>query len=355
MLKIKLVEMDGKFQVLTLDDATKWNDYHCQIPECQQDIYFSPQYYKLYQENGDGKACCFVFEQGSSLALYPFLINKIGDYFDIQGAYGYNGIISNDYRDKFTQDFEISFRSWIQENKIIAEFTRFHPLLNNSRFSQNITVIDDRKTVTLDLSRDIQEIWLESYSGVNRNMIRKAEKAGIRVEESDKMEDYDIFFSLYQNTMSNLNADKYLFFSKEYFRNFREYLRNNHTLLLAKIDNQVICAMILMHWGKYAHYHLSARDRNFSNSGVNNLILDKAIRKAKDLNCSKFHFGGGTSNSSSDSLLKFKQSFSKDLAQFSIGKRVWNNEVYQSIVTKWGNNNAEKANIYKNYLLKYRF
>jgi hypothetical protein len=45
-------------------------------------------------------AKCFVYQKGSNITLYPFLINSVNalgynldkEYFDIQGAYGYNGV-----------------------------------------------------------------------------------------------------------------------------------------------------------------------------------------------------------------------------------------------------------------------
>lgn len=53
------------------------------LPMGQQDVYFTPEYYALYEQNGDGRTCCFVFEKDGEVVLYPFLMNSVN-------ALGYN-------------------------------------------------------------------------------------------------------------------------------------------------------------------------------------------------------------------------------------------------------------------------
>ena len=93
------------YKVFSLQDKEEWNNLLKKLPTKQQDIYYTPEYYSLYENYGDGKAQCFVFEKEGEIALYPFLINSINqlgyeldnEYFDIQGAYGYNGVVSSSY------------------------------------------------------------------------------------------------------------------------------------------------------------------------------------------------------------------------------------------------------------------
>jgi hypothetical protein len=352
-----------KFKVFDLNDSGRWRYLLSTLPLDQQDIYFSPEYYQLYEEYGDGKAQCFIFEKDGEIALYPFLINSVNelgfdldtDYYDIQGAYGYNGVISTSYEDSFISSFYKAFDDYILNNNIIAEFTRYHPIIQNDLFSVNMNIIEDRKTVFLDISKEYDYIWNNCYSGINRNMIRKALKNNISILVSDKSDDYSLFFDIYMRTMENIGADKYYYFSDGYFKNFKVLLSNNHKLILAKIDDKLICAMILMFHSEYAHYHLSGRVREFSNTGVNNLILDEAVKIAKKEGCSAFHFGGGTTNLQNDSLLKFKSNFSNDKLTFRIGKKIHNKIVYGEVINQWKLKFPEKVEMYNNFLLKYRY
>ncbi len=130
------------YKILDLSQKKEWKKYLELLLISQQDIYFTPEYYELYEKNGDGKVQCFIFKDNGDIALYPFLINSVNElgykldneFCDIQGAYGYNGIISSSYDMEFRRKFFDAFNEYWKGNNIIAEFMRFHPLLNNYKF-----------------------------------------------------------------------------------------------------------------------------------------------------------------------------------------------------------------------------
>lgn len=347
--------------LLTLNNAFKWNDYLRLIPLYCQDVYFTPQYYSLYQNYGDGDALCFVYEKDGNIALYPFLKNPITplgyvldkEYYDIQGAYGYNGLIASTNDVGFITGFWKEFDAWCQKNDIVAEFMRFHPLLNNQKLaSPKMKTFFSRHTVALDLSLSLEEIWTQQFSSKNRNMIRKAEKEGVTIVESN---DYETFRKLYDSTMTNLNAESYYFFPQSYYDEYKASFKDNSFLYFAMIDGKVIAAgSMFMFCHDYAHYHLSARDREYSKYAANNLILWNGIQKAKERGCRWFHFGGGTTGEEKDSLLLFKQNFSKTKTEFWIGKKVHNKMIYDQVVSQWKEKYPESYEAHKVMLLGYR-
>ena len=348
------------FSCLSLTELNDWESVIKKIPDHRQDIYYTPIYYSLYQNYGDGKAQCFVFEKDGNIALYPFLKNPITplgyeldkEYYDIQGAYGYNGLVASTDNSDFITEFWKAFDAYCEENDIIAEFMRFHPLLNNQRLaSPNMKTFFSRHTVSLDLSLSLDEIWTQQFSSKNRNMIRKAEKEGVTIIESD---DYETFRKLYDNTMTNLNAEGYYFFPQSYYDEFKQSFKEDGILCLAMFEGKVIAGSMFMFSKNYAHYHLSARDREYSKCAANNLILWYGVQKAKERGCKWFHFGGGTTGEEDDSLLLFKQNFSKTKTEFWIGKRVHNPEVYESIVEQWKTKYPETYAHNKVKLLGYR-
>jgi len=350
-------------KILTIKDEHKWLKYLEQIPINQQDIYYTPGYYKVYQNYGDGEAICFIYQENQNLAIYPFFknsINSLGynldkEYFDIQGVYGYNGVIANCTTYEFRMQFFNAFEQYCTSNNIIAEFTRFNPLIKNAEFSRNfMEIILDRNTVFLTLSETEKAIWDKSYSSKNRNMIRKALKNNISVIESDKSEDYSEFYSLYVETMRNVDSSEYLYFNEQYFHNLRQLLPKNHRLILAKHDDKTIGGMILLYSQNYAHYHLSCRKKEFGKHAINNLFLDYAIKLAKKDNKYNFHLGGGTTPEKEDSLLKFKLNFSREMCEFFIGKKIHNKDIYQQIKKQWIEKHPESYNYHKVKLLGYR-
>lgn len=334
----------SNFKILSLENKDEWVFLLEKLPISQQDIYYTPEYYSLYENYGDGKAKCFVFEKNEEIALYPFLINSVNslgyeldkEYYDIQGAYGYNGVISSCYNIDFIDSFYTAFNSYCQESNIIAEFSRFHPLFNNQTFSEKyFDVILDRETVFLDLTKDYEDIWKNEYSGKNRNQIRKANKTGVVSYASPDENEYIEFINLYHETMSNVGATDYYYFDKAYFNNISHVLKDYAHLIVTKVDNEFGGGMILFIYGDYAHYHLSARKREFSKFAVNNHFLDNAIKVAKEQGCKTFHFGGGLSSDINDSLLSFKGYFSKQRSMFYFGKKVHNKKIYNQVVEQW--------------------
>ncbi len=347
-------------KILSLKDKKIWKDYINNIVTNVQDIYYTPEYYSLYENYGDGEAKCFIFEKSGEIALYPFLKNPITtlgyhldkEYYDIQGAYGYNGVIASTDDSEFIASFWNEFNSYCQENNIIAEFMRFHPILNNQRLaSSEMKTFFSRHTVYLDLKLSLDEIWMQQFSSKNRNMIRKAEKEGVSVIECD---DYEVFRKLYDRTMTDLSAENYYFFPQKYYDEYKTAFKNNSLLCFAVLDSKVIAGSMFMFSHDYAHYHLSARDRNYSKYAANNLILWHGIQRARERGCRWFHFGGGTTGEENDSLLMFKESFSKNKAEFWIGKHIRNHEIYNIIISQWKNNNPLLYEQNKNKLLGYR-
>lgn len=347
-------------RLFTLSEIKEWKPWVLKLPTEQQDVYFTPEYYALYEQNGDGKACCFVYEEGGEIVLYPYLLNSINqigyklddEYFDIQGAYGYNGIVTSSKDEGFLARFHETFGWYCQEQHIVAEFSRFHPLLNNHTLaSPKMLTFYSRKTVKLDLTLSADEIWMNQFSSKNRNVIRKAEKDGVTIVES---QNYDLFREMYDQTMRNVNAEGFYFFPPKYYDTFKDTFGDNVMLCFAMYEGKPIAGSMFMFSKDYAHYHLSGRDKNYYKIAANNAILWYGIQKAKERGCKWFHFGGGTTGADEDLLLHFKQNFSKVNGEFWIGKRVHNQAVYDAVVAQWREKYPQSYEVNKVKLLGYR-
>jgi len=222
-------------------------------------------------------------------------------------------------------------------SNIVAEFTRFNPLIGNNLFSNRYMKVEyDRQTVVLDLTKIPEEIWEKQYSSSNRNMIRKGENSlDIKIETNEQ--NVMDFGRLYYKTMRRLNAKRYYFFNDNYFKDFYRLLKDNIFIISAvdKVTGVKLCSLMLLVKNKYAHYHLSGREIMIQNNAANNFTLHHAIQYAKEIGCARFHFGGGNSSFEDDSLLKYKKNFSKEYLNFFVGRFINNNNVYEDIITQW--------------------
>jgi hypothetical protein len=339
-----------------LSQSKDWSFDLKKIPNSKKDVYYTPEYYQLYENRGDGDAFCFVYEEGENIALYPFLRNPLPygfDGFDIQGAYGYNGVLANNSSPEFKKAFYQSFNQYCKDTNIVAEFTRFNPITDNRIFSEGyLAILYDRDTVLLNLEQSSESVWENDFSSNNRNMIRKAIKSNIIITKLRTKKAFQHFYELYQATMADINASDFYFFSESYFLDIYNYIKEAH-IYEAKLNDETIGSILVFEYGNFSHYHLSARNRNYAKYASNNYLLFEAIKNAIHNNSSIFHFGGG-SGGDSDHLLKFKANFSKAKKQFYIGKKIHNLDVYKQLITTWEKENNITEKYDYNKLLRYR-
>lgn len=329
-----------------------WDSYIRKLSKEKQDVYYTRQYYKMGELIEGGEAQLFVFEAMDNFALYPY-IRHIVDYdkeevlfYDIETAYGYGGPVIKTENQEFEKAFEKAFLQHCQKENIIAEFIRFHPLFENEKiFKEKIEVLHNRTTVSVNLEKSIDEIWMQDISTQNRNTIKKCIKSGLEVEIS---EDYDEFLEIYNQTMKKVGAEDFYFFDREYFNQLEK--DSCYVLMRVRKGPETLAAAIFMEYGDYFHYHLSGSRREYLHLAPNNILLWEAIQYAKSRGCRRMHLGGGLSDSAEDSLFRFKKKFSSEYKDFYIGKRVHNQGVYKELIRRWENGHGEKAKL----LLQYR-
>ena len=347
-------------RVLRLEDASEWNQLIGSLPTSQRDVYFTPNYYSLYEQYGDGDACCFVFEKDGDCALYPFLKNSITplgyklykEYYDIQGAYGYNGVVSSTNNHVFLTAFWETFDLWCQENDVIAEFMRFHPLMKNQLLGEgHFQLIHDRNTVYIDLTQSEEEIFAGFEKGTRQHIRKAAKTIDIRPAENTE-ENVRIFYSIYTENMEHVNSIPYLFFNIQHFRNM--FQQDNIEFFIAyQGDTPIACYSGLVSEEYYGNY-LRASLTDYNRTGVNTLMYWSMIKSAKAHGCHFVHFGGGSSGDPDNSLLKYKMNFSKSLTEFWIGKKVHNQAVYDQVIEQWKQKYPDSYETHKIKLLGYR-
>ena len=353
------------YRLLSLNESNLWYEYFHRLSIEQQDVYFTPEYYSLYEKNGDGVAYCFVYEEDDDFVLYPFLknsINSLGydlddEYYDIQGAYGYNGFVTSSKKKEFLSNFFIQFRCWCVKNNIVAGFTRFHPILKNYDLIQNnaMKVIFDRKTVASEVGLSDEEYWKKEISTQNRNTIKKAIKNGLTFYADYDFNYMSQFVALYKATMDKLSAESYYYFSDEYFSNFVDSFKGKAFLgIVFNSNKEVISAAIFFVSGIIGHYHLSGSNHEYLFLNPNNLLLFGAARHMSSLGVKYLHLGGGTTSSEVDNLFRFKVRFGSVINDFYIGKEIYRPDIYSQILDQWKEKYPDSYEKNKVKLLGYR-
>lgn len=341
-------------KVYTIEQAKEWDVIVRTFKD--YDVYWLSGYVKAFMIHGDGDPLLFFFEDKNVRGINVVLKRDIAKdnhfkgiisentYFDFSTPYGYGGwIIEGDNKDSLFSAYE----KWCNKNGIISEFVRFHPVVGNNTFSEkNYEVIPLGQTIAMDLSSP-EVIW-ENIISKNRNMIRKAEKSGVKIFNGRSDELYKAFIDIYNSTMERDLAEEYYYFKPEFYNSICYDLAENAQIFYAVKDGEIIAASIMIAANGKMNYHLSGSKFEYRNLAPSNLLLYKAALWGCANGYKSFHMGGGV-GSGEDNLFKFKKSFYRkdDLCRFYIGKKVYLQDKYDELLAL-----REPTN--SNYFPKYR-
>lgn len=352
----------NSYQIFNLSDKNLWNKYLSRLPINKKDIYFTPEYYELYEKNGDGLAKCFIFEKGEEIGVYPFLINSINElgyslsdvYYDIQGVYGYNGVLTNSKSNFFLNEFFVLFDEYCMQENIVAEFLRINPLLDNPLTKRKkFDLTFDRDNIFVNLLND--NIFENDYEYSTRKNIRKALRNGLSFKSvlgnEIGRDDLKTFCEIYYHTMERNKVNQYYYFDYKFFEGIANNLQANALFTFVLLKDKVITCEIVLLGSNTAYSFLGGTYHDYYQYRPNDFLKHSIISLLKEKGYHKYLLGGG-----SEGVFKYKKSFSKNgIIPFHIGKKIHNNDIYEQIVKQWEEKNDKKIPLFKHFLLKYRY
>jgi len=349
---------------ITLDNKHLWDKAYNSLPLRLQDIYYTSDYYSVYEKSSYSKAVCFIFNEGTNIFFYPFLLSEVNGkftglnekFYDIEGAYGYNGPLVNNDDGVFIQKANHFFCETCKKNNIIAEFTRFNPVLKNHAFANYMKIIHANNNIVLDLN--INDIWKVAYEHSTRKNINKAERSGLtnyHVTGKDISEnEMHSFLNIYYSTMKRNNAGEEYYFSESYFKEIIKEIPDNSIFVFTVFDNKIVSCELVLTGNQIGYSFLGGTLPDFFSLRANDILKNHIILALKQNGLDYFCLGGGTSID--DGIFKYKKCFAKDgTTGFFIGKKIHNQKVYNTVIANWGSFNPEKEEKYKHHLLKYKY
>jgi hypothetical protein len=354
-------------EFIQLSDNTinKWENIVSSFS--QIDVYYLPRYVQSFVIHGDGEAVLIYYTHGSNRIINVAIKKDIANYPQFQGLlakdqwyelstpYGYGGFICDENVGSEEIDlFWVEYQQACKDQRIIFEFFRFHPLLINASFlgKRLDYLINLGPTIAMELTSP-EVIW-ENIVSKNRNMIRKAQKTGIKIKHGQSLDLFSHFQEIYNKTMDRDNAKSYYYFKEPFYQSIAEGLQNNYQMFYAELDDKIIAMSIILLGKNYIHYHLSGSEEEYRKFAPSNLLLYEAALWGCSQGYRFFHLGGGVGASETDGLYKFKAAFNRNSScRFYIGGHVYNQSVSSDLIAVRQKNDP-KFDINNNYFPRYR-
>lgn len=316
--------------------------WHQILDQCGlYDIYHSPEYHRISEEQGEGQATLFVFKTDNEVIAVPLLLRQCAEvsglegeaYYDATSVYGYPGPISSLQQPtaKLLKHFSAAFRDYLKYHKVVTAFSRLNPLFEQSLLLDQIgQILDVGPTAAIDLTLPLV-VQKQQYRTDHRHRINKARREGVVCVRDQNWEYFDHFIQLYEETMQRVDADNYYFFDRNYFYHLRELLGDHLVLFVAFRNEKVISGSLFTICNDIIQYHLSGTCTEHLALSPNRVILDHARIWGTECGAKVLHLGGGVGGKQ-DGLYNFKAGFSDQVYLFKIWRMIVDPEAYQQLV-----------------------
>jgi hypothetical protein len=133
------------------------------------------------------------------------------------------------------------------------------------------------------------------------------------------------FYNLYVETMQRNKANKYFYFD---INVLKEICINGLARVFGIfLDNELVSSIILLDEEDISYYFLGATSNSLLASHANAMLFHKIAILLKKEKQKKFFLGGGR-----EGVYNFKKRFSKKTLPYHIGKKIYNQEIYDKLV-----------------------
>ena len=326
-------------------DRAAWSPYLAHVPH---DFFHTPEYQKTWAGAQGGEAFLAVYGDADKYLAWPYVQQAISGFqsadgkplYDISSAYGFDGplLYGCEGDTAFLEKAWAAFCETWRAQAVVTVFTRFHPVLANHRWVQQISaapaaggIVGQGKTVAIDLSKSEDEIWT-GYKRQLRQSIRRAMLAGVRVVHDPDWIYFADFLRLYYFTMRRNRAAQFYYFPPVFFHCLKAAAGSHSSLMVSLYQDRVIAAALVLNYGHIANVLLLGTDSEYLSLSPAKLLFHHTHAWARDCGSRYLHFGGGRGGRDGDTLFRFKTLFSNLTFPFYTGRWILNEARYGELL-----------------------
>jgi len=313
------------------------------LEQLPHDVYHLPDYVALDAQRTETIPEAFLLQDDDKIFFAPYLLRSCADItvspgaevYDIISPYGYPGILMSDAAASHPEfpDFALQqFRRNLQTRGVCSAFLRLHPILgeNFAKVFQSDPLMENGKTVSIDLTLDEGKIWAKTRKG-HQSTINKCIRLGFSARTVSYAEYIDEFISIYEETMDRVHAGDSYYFSRDYFEGLLGLGDKVH-LGVVELEGEIVCACLFFESCGIVQAHLGGTKSEFLKQSPFNLLLHQMRLWAKERGNKYLHIGGGVGGKQ-DNLYTFKSGFSKQRHEFFTLRSIVDPARYNDLVS----------------------
>lgn len=303
----------------------------------RHDFHHLPQYHRVAEHRGEGKAHLFAYREGDFTIAMPLLLRPVdaqepAGWQDATSVYGYAGPVASHEAlpDSVVRNFQESLSEALAGRRVVAVFSRLHPLIPQQGILAGLgECVANGTTISIDLMLSDAE-QLAGYTKKCRANLRKLHNHGF-VGLHDAGKRYlPEFVEIYRETMRRKAAQESYHFDEAYFRMLTRELGSASHLFVALKDDVVAAASLCTICDGIVQDHLGGTRDAFLSFSPDRLVVDTERIWAREAGARVIHLGGGV-GSQEDSLFRYKSGFSGRRHMFSTFRWVLRPDVYRAL------------------------
>jgi hypothetical protein len=263
----------------------------------------------------------------------PVHVTAANGFKDTTSAYGYGGpIVSPDTPDDVCRRFTQVLQDFLQANNVVAAFSRLHPILDNAHILTGLgEMVDFGVTVSVDLTLP-PDVQFANYRRCHKQSIYRLLDRGFTCIKAGK-ERLDDFMNIYYETMDRNHAESYYYFDRSYIEYLLEDMRDNTCMIICDDGPTAVSCCLSLSCNGIVQGHIGGTLNRYLSMAPMKLVLDTVRRWACENEAHTLNLGGGVGGRQ-DSVLSFKQGFSKRQHTCSLWRHVVQPTVYQEICSE---------------------
>lgn len=253
-----------------------------------------------------------IFDGADLVGVFPMFQSRRGLLTVLAsplGSVGYGGpLIHTSMHDAVFRAFERL------QTQLKADYVdiRAFVLPRQSVMAEHEYVVDELKTIVLELERTPEELWA-NLKGECRTAVRKARKNNVEIIEATDTSFLDIYYPMLEDTYSKSNRPPPR--SKRDYRIVWDVLhpRNQIKVLLAKHDGRIIAGAMFLRFCDKVYYWDGAAFRKYYKYNANNLLHWTLIEWGATSGLTRYDMLGANI----PSIARFKKSFGGDVRPYA--------------------------------------